>query len=373
MVKVIDLQRADDPRDVVHRAVQALAEGGIVAFPTETVYGLAVSAYHEDAAVRLKTVKGRRECQPWTLAVKSADEALDYLPEMPPIAWRLARRCWPGPITLVVSASHPDSMLRRLPPTITESVVQNDMVGMRVPAHPTILDVMRMLAGPLILTSANRSGEPDAATAAEVVSGLGDSVQLVLDDGPSRYGQPSTVVKVANGRLEVLRVGVVPEATLRRMARFMLLLVCTGNTCRSPMAELLTQKLIAERLQCPVSELELQGVVVMSAGLSAAAGGRPSPEAVSVMESMQLDLSGHESRPVTEQLVRQADLIWTMTSAHRDAIVREWPDAAPRTRLVRGDQRDVPDPIGGPPDLYRQCAEQLRVELEARVRELEIG
>src|SRR6185503_2741329 len=99
---VIDIRSAEDSRDVVHRAVQALAEGKLVGLPTETVYGLAASALDERAVGRLLAVKNRREGQALTLAVKSADEALDYVPNLSSVGRRLARRCWPGPVTLVV-------------------------------------------------------------------------------------------------------------------------------------------------------------------------------------------------------------------------------------------------------------------------------
>ena len=122
---VIDIRSAEDTRDVVHRAVQALAEGRLVALPTETVYGLAASALDEKAVQRLISVKDRPQGQPLTLAVKSADDALDYVPNLTRLGRRLARRCWPGPVTLVVENPRGDSLLRsfprasarRLPPT----------------------------------------------------------------------------------------------------------------------------------------------------------------------------------------------------------------------------------------------------------------
>jgi len=369
---LIDLRKAEDLRDVVHRAVQALAEGKLVAFPTETVYGVAASALHPDGVARLAEAKGRQNGHPLALGIKSADEALDYAPHMSRLAWRLARRCWPGPVTLVVDAAHPESLVRRLPEKVQRYVVPAGSVGLRVPAHATIHEVMRMLTGPLALSSANRAGADDATTARQVIDQLGEAVSLVLDDGPSRYGQPSSVIRVEGGKLEILREGVVPRTTLERMSNFVMLLVCTGNTCRSPMAEVLAKKLIAERLGCSISELDQNGVVVMSAGLAAMAGGRPSPDAVHVMREMGLPLEDHESQPLTEQLVRHADVILTMTSAHRQAIVSHWPEAACRTCLLRRDTGDISDPIGGTRDVYRQCAEQIRRELETRVVELDL-
>ena len=100
-----DVRSAEDTRDVVHRAVQALVEGELVAIPTETVYGLAASAMSESAVERLLAAKGRAADQPLALAVRSAEEALDYVPDMCSLGQRLARRCWPGPITLVLSVA----------------------------------------------------------------------------------------------------------------------------------------------------------------------------------------------------------------------------------------------------------------------------
>ncbi len=370
---VIDVRNADDLRDVVHRAVQALAEGKLVAFPTETVYAVAASALDSRATARLLAAKRRKPAkQPLTLAVKSAEDALDYVPRMSRLGMRIARRCWPGPITMVCDDDHPESVLTQLPPTVREAVVPAGTVGLRVPGHPLFLDVMKMLAGPIVVSSANRSGEADSQTADDVVRALGDDVQLVLDDGQSRFGVPSTVVKVDGKGFELLRVGVVSEQTLRRLASLVILFVCTGNTCRSPMAEAIARKLIADKLGCRGDQLEDRGVIVQSAGLSAMGGGPAAMEAMDVVASMGLDLSAHESQPLSGQMVRYADMIFPMTRSHRQAILSQWPEAAGRTELLAVDQTDIADPIGGPPDVYRRCADQLQAELAARVAALDV-
>ena len=367
---VIDIRSAEDGRDVVHRAVQALAEGQLVALPTETVYGLAASACHADAVEKLLQVKGRPSGAPMALAIKSAEEAPDFVPDLSPLARRLARRCWPGPVTLVVDNQHREGLTAHLPHRVRQVVAPNGTIGLRVPANEMAQDVLRMLSGPLVLTSANRSGQPDAVTAQEVVAALGSDVALVLDDGPCRYGQPSSVVRVKSNEFEMLREGVVGEATLRRLASMMIVFVCTGNTCRSPMAELLMRKRLAECLKCKIDELEDRRVVVLSAGIAAAPGCPPASEATQVMRERGLDLARHEAQPLTDQIVRHADLILTMTQSHLQSIIERWPHAADRACMLLPDKRDVADPIGQTVKAYRDCAEQLASGVNYHVERL---
>jgi protein-tyrosine phosphatase len=372
LIDVRNARDADELRDVVFRAVQAVAEGKLVAFPTETVYGVATSALDESAVTRLAEAKGRGPNHPMTLAIRGPEEARDYAPDMSLLARRLARRCWPGPVTLVVDDSHPESLVRQLPPGVQRMVAPADKVGLRVPGHQLVLDVLHMLAGPLVLSSANLTGQPDALTAKQVLDALGGEIDMILDDGPCRFGQPSSVVKISGNQLEVLRAGVVPEKTLRRLSSMMLLFVCTGNTCRSPMAEAIAKHLLSQRLKCGIDEIEDRGVIVASAGVAAMMGGHAAPEAVRAVAEMGLNLGDHETQPLTEPLVRHADVIYVMSRAHRESILAQWPAAADRTQLLCADGSEICDPIGGPLERYQRCALQIQSELASRVDELEI-
>lgn len=371
--RIIDVRQADDHRDTVHRAVQALAEGRLVGFPTETVYGIGASACHAAAVEKLAQAKGRSLDAPFALALKSAEEALDYVPKMSSLAQRLARRCWPGPITLVLEVDEKEGLVSRLPPAVQPYLIPSGWIGLRVPASRIMQDVLRMLAGPIALTSANRSGEPDAVDAEGVVQAVGEHLTLVLDDGPARYRQPSTVVRVTGNRYDLLREGVVRESTMERLASYLVVLVCTGNTCRSPMAEGLLRKRLAERLGCGENELESRGIVVSSAGISAAIGAPASPEGVQVMHTKGIDMSRHESQQLTEQLVRHADLMITMTRGHRQVILNQWPDAAQRVALLLPNSSDVADPIGSPYEAYVACAEQIEQGIGHYVEQIVAG
>src|SRR5262249_17930957 len=139
---------------VVGQAVRALRAGGLVAFPTETLYGLAASALAPDAVERLVEAKGRAEDKPLTLAIGSAGEVRDWIPGLGSAGQRLARRCWPGPVTLVSEERVADGLVNRLPESVRRRVCPHGTLGLRVPAHAALLEVLRQLPDPVVLTSA---------------------------------------------------------------------------------------------------------------------------------------------------------------------------------------------------------------------------
>ena len=199
-----DLLRADDP-DTVRVAVQALVAGGIVGVPTETVYGVAVLPRPEPLHALL-AAKQRPFDKGIPLLLDGLDQVADLL-SIGPAATRLAERFWPGPLTLAIPLRHPDSV----PEELTGG---RSSLAVRIPDHPVPRALAREL-GPLAVTSANLSGEPEARTASELVATLGASLAVVIDDGPVRGGAPSSVVAVAaDGRIEVLREGAISRLEL---------------------------------------------------------------------------------------------------------------------------------------------------------------
>ncbi len=370
---ILDLKSSEDPRDIVHQAVEALSAGKIIAIPTETVYGLAASALHPEAVKRLVEIKGRSKDKPLAFAIKSADDALDYVPNMSCIARRVARRSWPGPITLVLDTDHPDSVIHRLEPSVREATIPEGTVGLRVPDHELTLQIMRLCAGPIVLTSANLSEDSPAINGVEVRDKVGEHIDLILDDGPAKFGQASSVVRIKDNEIDVLRTGLVDEATIEKLTHFIALVVCTGNTCRSPMGEGLLAQRIADRLGVSMASLEGKGVTVMSAGIAAMPGSPAADQAIEVMRQVGVDISHHQSQPITGRLAKFADVILTMTNGHRQALISHWPMLETRTKTIRRDGGDIGDPIGRPIAIYRATAEQIDQQLSEWVPEFDLS
>jgi protein-tyrosine phosphatase len=236
--------------------------------------------------------------------------------------------------------------------------------------HPAILEVLRRLPGPLLLTSANRGGEPEATTPQEVLAAVGDDLALLIADGACRFGQPSTVVRVHGAERTVLREGVVSAAALDRLAGCLVVFICTGNTCRSPLAEGLFKQMLASHCRCRPEDLPHRGFRVQSAGLAAMSGGAAAPEAIDTAHELGVDLSHHTSRPLTPELAAQADFLFAMTESHLQLLIGQYPELGCRPRLLGSEGSDIPDPIGCAQPVYRECAQQIRHYLERLLPEV---
>ncbi len=191
-----ELLRAADPEHLA-RAAEHLRAGRLVAFPTETVYGLGARADDEEAVSELRRVKGRPEGKPFALLIADAAD-MERCAAPGPAARRLAARFWPGPLTLVV----PDG--------------RGGQVGLRCPALDAARELARLTGAPIAAPSANPSGRPPATSAQEALDYFDGRIAAVLDGGPARVGVASAVVRAEGDAVEVLREGALCEAEVRR-------------------------------------------------------------------------------------------------------------------------------------------------------------
>ena len=187
------------------RAAETIRAGGLVAFPTETVYGLGADALNPEAVAKIYEAKGRPWASPIIVHVADENMARAITAEWPPLARQLAERFWPGPLTIII----------RKAPQIADVVTAGlDAVGVRVPAHPIALRLIQTAGVPIAAPSANHFGGVSPTTAEHVRRGLGSRVNVILDGGPTQIGIESTVVSLRRSAPTVLRPGMISQAEL---------------------------------------------------------------------------------------------------------------------------------------------------------------
>lgn len=191
--------------EAMAEAVRLLLAGGLVAFPTDTVYGVGAHAFQPQAVEKLYTAKIRSRDKAIPLLLAKADDLSLVAEDIPPTAWPLVERFWPGGLTLVV----------RKRAIVSDVVSPGSTVAVRVPDHPVPQALIAALGAPLAATSANLAGHPSPATAQDVVRELAGRVELILDGGPCPGGIPSTVLDLTTDPPTVLRAGAIAEEDIR--------------------------------------------------------------------------------------------------------------------------------------------------------------
>ncbi|MBU4311722.1 MAG: threonylcarbamoyl-AMP synthase [Candidatus Omnitrophica bacterium] len=335
-MKIVKVNPNFPDQGLIKDAAEVLKKGGLVAFPTETVYGIAANLSDAKAIKRLCDVKKRPAGKPFTIHIARFETLKDLRVDLSEKGKRIIHKFWPGSLTIVAFNK------------------KKEKIGIRMPSNKIALALINAASMPIVAPSANISGGSPPTSAKEVISEMKDAIDMVLDGGTTEAGKESTILDVTAHPFKILRKGAIPEEDL--LADYHVLFVCTGNSCRSVMAKGMLEKFIKE---AGLSEK----VRLDSAGTGGFGGIPAATNTIEVMKEEGVDVSTHKGKVITPELLRKSDFIFTMEGFHKNIVLSMLPEAASKTRLLKEDE-DIPDPIGKSLEEYRYVKGIIKNQVE---------
>ncbi|MBU1888116.1 MAG: threonylcarbamoyl-AMP synthase [Candidatus Omnitrophica bacterium] len=334
--KVLKIDPNFPQSDLIKEAANVLKKGGLVAFPTETVYGIGANLLDKRAIDRLYEIKKRPKDKPFTVHISEFETLKKLKIRLSEKAERIVHKFWPGPLTIVAFND------------------KKEKIGLRMPRNKIALELIDKSSVPVAAPSANLSGRKPPVSADEVISGMSGVLDVIIDGGSSEVGTESTVLDVTKDPFRILRQGAISKEEL--LTDFHVLFVCTGNSCRSVMAKALLEKFIK---QSGLSDR----IKVDSAGTGGFLGIPAAENTIHVLKEEGVDVSSHKGKGITGELLKKSDMILVMERRHRDIILNKIPAAGLKVRLLKEDS-DIPDPIGRSLEEYRNVLGIIKNHVE---------
>jgi protein-tyrosine-phosphatase/tRNA A37 threonylcarbamoyladenosine synthetase subunit TsaC/SUA5/YrdC len=340
MPLVIDWCQANaHPEEIALQAARALKEGQLVVLPTEVGYVLAAlptSLNNPNRPSQLPEEVVVRRIN----AFATPEQFIARSKNLTDKEIALAKRIWPGG------------------------------VGWQLPGQSYPAWVPDHIAAGMVLDVVGEAAFFEFVSPDKIdLSAIGDRVAIMIDAGIPAEGK-LTQVRFHDRTWSIERSGKVSQASLLELLARRIVFVCTGNTCRSPMAAALFRHRLAERLGCAVSELVNYGYSVVSAGVSATDNDPATAEAVQALGGMGVSLEEHRSQLATQELVARADDLIAMTRSHLMTLLSRYPVIAGNMRLLSGANGDLEDPFGSELDIYRVCAEKIQNHVDRLITEM---
>lgn len=359
-----DLSALEDSRDVIHQAVAVIASGRKIAIVNRSGLIRTLSGLS-----RSQLAGSQDNTDSISFLIHHLEAFRDWLPESHhEIISRLVRKAWPDLFRIAIPNSATSQLRFMVPTEIFDTFQALGYWAFESPSSGDIRQLMTLVAGPILQTTSNPGIHiVENHNICENFPIDSSCDMVLLDDSKALARRPATVL-IGNSKPEILDPGDLGEERIRWIMDTRILFVCTGNTCRSPMAEALCKALVASHLNCSPDDLQARGIDIQSAGVSAGDGYPASVESIIALDQRGDLLESHQSQQVYEDLLLASDLIYAMTGSHRDLLLMHFPELANRVELLDPDETDIPDPYGQSQSVYRHTAQAIENAILQRIK-----
>jgi tRNA threonylcarbamoyl adenosine modification protein (Sua5/YciO/YrdC/YwlC family) len=294
---------------------------------------------------RLYKIKKRQKDKPFSIHIDEKGKIEEFAISIPIAAYKLIDKFWPGPLTVILKSKDIGS------------------VGLRIPDNEIALGVINLAKVPVVCPSANISGKPAPTNFPDAIKDLDGLVDFAIDAGDTRLGIESSVVDLTVEPLQILRQGALKKEEIEAVVKKkVVLFVCTGNSCRSVMAKALLEKKLKEKNR--------DDVEVLSAGIMMLGGLSATEPTIEILRIEGIDVSGHSSQKVTEEMLKKSDIILVMEALHEERILELAGEVKNRLFLLKefakinDGQLDIADPIGKPREFYEKTFAIIKEAIE---------
>lgn len=362
---IIEVNQDAPSRNVILKAVDILLAGGIIIYPTDTLYGFGVLINNQQAVDKFYAIKKRDPEKPFSVLINHIDQVENICGPLDDKEKAICNALWPGKVTLLLKVNITPKF-----PVLSGL----NKIGFRHPQSKLCEELINFSGIPISSSSVNISNGPDMLNVDEITKAFASQVDLILDDGPARSTKGSTVLDISSSSVTIVRQGEVSKNELENTLKFkihsgnekkyIITFICSGNICRSPMAE----GILKDRLQ-KSKFIDLVGI--NSAGTLDLPPEEASRNAIEIAKEHGIDISNHSSRVITDSIVEQANLIICMAENHYHYLIQHYPQQKNKVYILKlmdkkggYSEASIADPIGKDREFYSKTYDDIAGEID---------
>jgi len=358
------LDSSNPDKNVIKKSAEVIKSGGIIVYPTDTLYGLGVDITNKQAMDRLYYLKGRKAAKPVSILVNNLEQIEQLVGKLYKIEYNASKLFFPGKITLIISAKDKLSIPR---------MSHLKKLGFRIPQSKTTNMLIEYAGTPISTTSVNISSKENVKNVEDILAIFGDKIDLILDAGPVQSTKGSSILDLTTEPPTLLRKGEISrseivqklgyEISTNYCNKYLITFICSGNICRSPMGEGIIKKIISKSKYRNIVDANSAGTLNIS----------NSPvhiNALKVSEDNGIDINAHISKHVQAKIVRESNLIIAMALDHFAYLRRKYPPFKNKIILLKQWKKSrtltnpsISDPIGHDEEFFKKTFVEIETEI----------